>query len=388
MNALHVEVVRDEQAFLAIGHEWDALVERAGIDHPFLRHDWVRAWWECFGTGKELYVVTVRSGGLLVGLAPLMRTRCRMYGLPVRRLELMANDHTPRFDFVVADGADEVYVEILEHLRMQAPSWDVVMLPELSGASRTVEVLARLARTRAIRSGIWSAGSSPKISLDGSFDAFLATLSTNRRATLRKRMRRLQQLGPVALEVVDDIAELPEALQDGMRIEAAAWKGAAGTAIASDANVRRFYFQIAERAAQSKALSLLFLKVGGKRIAFAYCLRQGRTLYLLKTGYDPEYAEHSPFNVLMMLTIEAAFREGIQTFDLLGSEDPWKVAWTPLRTERLWLFLYRGTLSALTIYLIKVVMLPRLKRARSRLWPSAMRSAGSSGAPRRGANQP
>lgn len=370
MTALQVEVIRDQEAFLAIGHEWDALVERAGIGHPFLRHDWVHTWWECFGSGKELYVVAVRSGELLVGLAPLMRTRSRMYGVPVRRLEFMANDHTPRFDFVVADGADEVYVEILDHLRTQAPSWDVVMLPELSGTSRTVEVLERLARAKSLRSGVWVAGASPKISLAGGFDAFFATLSSNRRATLRKRVRRLQLLGPVAIEVVGDVVGLPAALQDGLRIESAAWKGAAGTAIASDADVKRFYFQIAERAAQSKALNLLFLKVDGKRIAFAYCLRQGSTLYLLKTGYDPEYAEHSPFNVLMLMTIEAVFRDGIETFDLLGSEDPWKAAWTPLRTERLWLFLYRNTLPALIIYCIKVLTLPWLKRLRSSLWPT------------------
>lgn len=372
--ALRVEVIRDQAALLAMGHEWDALVERAGIDHPFLRHDWVCSWWECFGSGKELYVVAVRAGEQLIGLAPLMRTRSRMYGLPVRRLELIANDHTPRFDLVIADGADEVYVEIVNHLSTQAPSWDVVMLPELPGTSRTVAVLQRLAHAKSMRSGVWVAGSSPKISLAGSFDAFMATLSANRRATLRKRMRRLQQLGPVAIEVVGDVAELPEALQDGMRIEAAAWKGAAGTAIASDQHVRRFYSQIAERAAKSKTLQLLFLKVAGKRIAFAYCLRQGRTLYLLKTGYDPEYAEHSPFNVLMQLTIEAAFRDGIETFDLLGSDDPWKVAWTSLRTERLWLFLYRNTLAAQIIYCIKAVMVPWLKRSRSRLWSSARRS--------------
>jgi CelD/BcsL family acetyltransferase involved in cellulose biosynthesis len=372
MTALHVDVIRDEAAFLAMGPEWDALVERAGIDHPFLRHDWVRTWWECFGSGKDLYVVAVRRGERLVGLAPLMRTRSRMYGMPVRRLELMANDHTPRFDLVVADAAEEVYVEILDHLLKQAPSWDVVMLPELSEASQTVGVLERLAKAKELRSSVWAAGSSPKISLAGGFDAFMATLSASRRATLRKRVRRLKQLGSVAIEVVADVAGLPEALQDGMRIEAAAWKGAAGTAIASDERVTRFYFQLAERATQGKALHLVFLRVDGKRIAFAYCLRQGSTLFLLKTGYDPAYAEHSPFNVLMLLTIEAAVQDGIATFDLLGSDDPWKIAWTPLRTQRLWLFLYRNTLSALLIYCIKAVALPRLKR--SRLWPSAKRS--------------
>src|SRR5207248_1296569 len=47
-----VEVISDYRAFLGLESSWNDLVHRAGIDHPFLTHEWVRTWWQCFGSGK------------------------------------------------------------------------------------------------------------------------------------------------------------------------------------------------------------------------------------------------------------------------------------------------------------------------------------------------
>lgn len=364
MTNLCVDVVHDQQAFFAMAKEWDALVERAGIDHPFLGHDWVRSWWECFGAGNELWLLTVRAGEDLIALAPLMRTRARVYGLPVSRLEFIANVHTPRCDFIIAERADEVYAAILDYLQAQDLRWDILMLPELAQSSRTATELRRLAESRSLHTGVWLAGASPRILLNESFKDFCAELTSKRRHTLRKRMRRLEQVGKVSMEVVTDLAQLPSAMEDGLRIEAAAWKGDAGTAIASHERVKRFYELLADRAARSETLRLLFLKVDDKRIACCYCLRHGDTLYLLKSGYDPAYAHHSPSNALLFLTVEAAFQDGLSVIDLLGNEAPWKHEWTDAAVERRWLFVYRNTLRAQLIYYLKFVILPRLKLQR------------------------
>lgn len=164
------------------------------------------------------------------------------------------------------------------------------------------------------------------------------------------------------MEVVTEREKLPLAMEDGLRIEAAAWKGEAGTAIANDEQVKCFYGRIAERAADNATLRLLFLTVGKKRIACAYCLRRGSTLYLLKSGYDPAYSPYSPFNALLLLAVEAAYRDGQRVIDLLGDEVPWKHDWTNEAVGRHWLFLFRDTLRARLVYYVKFVILPVLKR--------------------------
>lgn len=368
MTDLLVDVVRDPSTFIAMRDEWDALVERARIDHPFLTHDWVRTFWECFGDGKELHVLTVRAGDRLVALAPLVRTRTRMYGVPVSRLEFLANAHTPRFDFVVAERADEVYPALLDYLQDHESSWDVVMLPELAEGCRTLLELPRLATTRSLRSGVWSAGASPRIALPESFEAFYNTaLSAKRRSSMRRRQRQLEALGAVSMTVATTLPELPDALSHLLRLEAATWKGEAGTAIALDEHVKSFYERLAERTAQSQSLRLFFLQVDEKPIAGAYFLQHGSTLYLLKSGYDPKYATYSPSNALLLRVVEAAFRQGITTIDLLGCDDPWKHTWTDVVVGRRWLFLFRNAPRARLVCLLKFELVPRLRRLRSSL---------------------
>jgi CelD/BcsL family acetyltransferase involved in cellulose biosynthesis len=367
MTELHCQAIRDYDALVALEQEWDELFERACIEHPFLRHGWISAWWRSFGGGKQLYVIAVRAGETLVALAPLMRSRAFMYGVPLWRMESIANVHTPRFDFVIAKDSEEAYRAILDHLHHDAPRWDVLMLPELAETSRTVPLLGHLATSSHLRTGMWVAGASPRIGIPRSFDAFWARLSAKHRRTLRNRLQRVAQLGDFALEVVGDDEHLECALRDGMRLEAAGWKGEAGTAIALHEDLRRFYAQVAESAARAGSLRLLFLKIGERRVAFGYCVRQGRALYLLKSGYDPEYAACSPFKVLLLLAIEAAAREGIEVIDLLGCDDPWKRAWTDQLVERRWLFLFRRSLRAQLVYFAKIVAAPWLRRVRAAL---------------------
>jgi CelD/BcsL family acetyltransferase involved in cellulose biosynthesis len=385
MSPLSVEVIREGAELRAIGAEWDALVARAGIDHPFLSHDWVCTFWESFGAGKELHVLLVRADGRLIAIAPLMRVRARMYGLSVWRIEFIANVHTPRFDLIVAESPREAYAAILAHLQQASGRWDVLMLPELSERSPTDALLRDLAPSHWLRAGMWSAGRSPRIALDGDFDAYCARLSRNHRSSVRRRLRKLERYGKVSLEVVGAPADVERAFEDGLRNEAASWKGKAGTAIALHEDLKRFYLTIAERAARSGTLSLLFLNVAGQRIAFAYCLRHGRALYVLKTGYDPAYAPQSPFHVLMYLAIEAAYRDGLEAIDLLGCEEPWKRLWTETAIARHWLFLHRRTARSLVIYYLKFVILPWLRQWRRA--PHARLPKAAPDAPETGATE-
>ena len=63
LDPCSVDIVTDEAAFLDLEAEWNETVDRAGLAHPFLRHEWIRTWWECFGSGGRLHIVVVRAGG-------------------------------------------------------------------------------------------------------------------------------------------------------------------------------------------------------------------------------------------------------------------------------------------------------------------------------------
>src|SRR5712691_10372483 len=112
-----VQLITDERTFMGLETAWNDTVDRAGIAHPFLRHEWVRTWWECFGTGHALHILVVKCQDRVCAIAPLMAERTQMYGVPIHRLRLMHNDHTPRADFIIAEQPDESYHAIWETLQ-------------------------------------------------------------------------------------------------------------------------------------------------------------------------------------------------------------------------------------------------------------------------------
>ena len=74
--------------------EWTALADRLGAT-PFVRPQWVAAWWRAFGVG-ELTILTLRRNGRLVGLLPV----ARRHGC----ISSLTNYHTPQSELLAEDA--------------------------------------------------------------------------------------------------------------------------------------------------------------------------------------------------------------------------------------------------------------------------------------------
>jgi CelD/BcsL family acetyltransferase involved in cellulose biosynthesis len=356
---LQSEVVSSFSRFHALQREWDALIKRASVDHPFLSHAWLSTWWESFGNGKQLHVITLWAGRELVAAAPMMITTARMYGLRVTRLESLYNFHTPRYDFIVAADPEAAYPLIWKALSAAEGEWDMVTLAQIPRESPTLARIDELARSASWDTGRWDAPPSPFIRLGCSYESFFGKLKGGYRYNLRKRYEKLCRIGAVDVEVITDKERVREAmLDDGFRIEAAAWKGREGTAMSSDPAVAEFYIRMAERSAELQWLQLTFLRVNGKRIAFDYVMRYGRSLYGVKIGYDPEYHTYSPGNMLLNLILQGACQTGAAEYDFLGVDDEWKFDWTRETRSHQWLFLFRNTARGRFLHRVKFRIIP------------------------------
>jgi CelD/BcsL family acetyltransferase involved in cellulose biosynthesis len=170
--------------------------------------------------------------------------------------------------------------------------------------------------------------------------------------------------------VITEKEHVREAMKDGLRIEAAAWKGEHGTAIVSDPAVTEFYIRLAERQADAKQLRLSFLRVGGKRISFSYILCSDNKLYGVKIGYDPEFHTYSPGNMLLNLILQDGCARGIAEYDFLGVDDAWKMDWTDARRGHRWLFLFRSSIKPRILHYLKFTVMPKVKPQLVRLCTS------------------
>jgi CelD/BcsL family acetyltransferase involved in cellulose biosynthesis len=356
-----VDLVSDNAGFCGLAEEWNDAVERARIPHPFLRHEWMRTWWDAFGKDRQLQIFVARRGPIFA-IAPLMFERASMYGMPVRRLRLLQNDHTPRCDVIMAEGSEDAYLAVWHAIQESRLAWDVLQFSQLTVDSRSREMFAKCAAADGQVTGVWKSGAAPYLTLPGSFGAYTSAFSQKFRQNLRNRLKRLSELGEPAFEVVSEPSEIRASCEEAQRLEQSGWKQSEGTAIASDPAVRRFYTLLAERAAECSWLRLLFLSVNGRRIAGAFAAIYDGRLFLLKTGYDPEFAKCSPFKLLVYFAVQHAFETGLTEVDFLGDTEPWKLEWTSTTRPHDWLFVFSGTPRSRLLHPLKFQFVPALRR--------------------------
>ena len=355
-----VEPITDYQAFLDLEPLWNKLVDEANAEHPFVRHEWVRAWWECFGAGQELYILLVKADRDPVAIVPLMSCDGRLCGVPVRQLQFIWNVYAERFDFIVGRWPQAAYRATLAHLLSRKKRWDLLLLHQLPAGSPSLTEMRRLDGEHGIRVELVRSADSPYLPITGSWESYCKSLDAKHRSNLRNRHKRLRDLGSVSLEIVTSAKGLAQALEDGFDLEAAAWKGRAGSAIGSCPEVRRFYTQLARFAAERGSLRICFLTLNGERIAFGYFLQHGNKLYLLKPGYDPRYACYSPSTLLSNLVLRDAFDRQLTEVDFLGLADPWKLQWTKSLRTHYWLYLFPDRLKPRLLHWIRFRLQPAL----------------------------
>jgi hypothetical protein len=304
-----------------------------------------------------------------VGIAPLMVSAGRMYGVSIRWLEFIYNDHTPRFDFIVAGGQPAVYQAFWDCLLEQRGIWDLLRLCQLPGDSATLQEIPRLVSASGFRLGLWLPGDAPYLPMGVTWEEYLNGVIGRRgkkhRSNLRNRLKRLTQLGTVKVEEIRSIDDrFATALEEGLRIESSSWKAKIGTAICSLPDVHLFYTRFAKRAAARGWLDLHFLKLNDRRIAFDYSLLFKNKLYLLKQGYDPEFYQFSPYNQLCSMVLQDAFDRGIAEYDFLGTTEEWKLTWTGEVRRHYWLYAFPSTFRARLLHSAKFDWVPKLKKQR------------------------
>jgi CelD/BcsL family acetyltransferase involved in cellulose biosynthesis len=362
MSAIAVDVINDYATFVNLEPRWNETVDRAGLTHPFLRHEWLRTWWDAFGDGRTLNVMVVRAGDRIIGLAPFMLEKARMYGVPLRRLQFLHNDHTPKADVIVTERADEVYSALWNTLQLGRNAWDVMQFSQLPADSPTHAQIERLSAKRGYPTTLWTSDASPYLELSSDWNSYFSGLGAKLRQNLRNRLNRLQKLGEPGLQVLNDPQAIRDARSHALELEASGWKREAGTAIQSDPCVLRFYTELADRGATSGWLRLLFLTVNGQRIATSYASQYDGRLSFFKTGYDPAFAKYAPFKLLTYYTIREGYSVRLREVDFLGDAEPWKLEWTNTIRPHDWLFVFGNTARARLVHTAKCRVGPALKR--------------------------
>lgn len=312
------EIITSLEDLYAIQNDWNVLALPTG--NPLLQFTWYASCAEAFSENEQLHIIVLRDSNDVIAIAPLVK-RCER---GVHRLEMLGSAILCEpVGFLYRDeGALAALVEAIADQQLPFISGKIdVTLPE-DEMIRTMcnrHRMLRVSRTT----------SSPYLPISVSWDEFERTISSSRRSSLRRALRRAQNYGKVSMEILTpDVNETPHVLQEMYDVEHASWKSRTGTSIRSNPLLEKFFTGYARKMAAAGALRLCLMRINGKPIAMQIALDYNNRYWVLKVGYDEHFAQCSPGILLMHHTVQYAFRIGSTSVEFLGRDEPWIHIWT------------------------------------------------------------
>ncbi|WP_168192696.1 GNAT family N-acetyltransferase [Undibacter mobilis] len=169
-----------------------------------------------------------------------------------------------------------------------------VLLPAMAQDGPVAAALRRAVEPFVVAPRVFNAHERARLDATQSDDDAVAALGAKKLKELRRQRNRLADLGDVAFRIAAPGAEAEAALEQFLVLEAAGWKGAAGTALAAKEGDIAFMKEALPAMVRDGAAQIVTLVAGDKVVAAGVLLRNARRAYFFKIAYDETFAKMSP----------------------------------------------------------------------------------------------
>ena len=267
-------------------------------------------------------VLRYESDGEWLGLLPIRRER-RYYRRPIPHLGNWVHPNCFLGTPLVAQGrAHEFWRAVLiwadanpglalflhlSHLPLDGPV--SAALHEVLAAQRRASALVHREERALLRS-------------DLSADAYWQeALNGKKRKELRRQHARLSELGALVVERRADDADVTAWAEAFLALEAAGWKGRAGSALAAHPDTAALFAGVMTGAAERGRLERLSLTLDGQPIAMLASFLTPPHGFSYKTCFDEAYARYSPGVLLQQENLAMLERADIAACDSCAAAD-------------------------------------------------------------------
>lgn len=323
---MQLDVIRTLEEFDALKDEWNTLLSCSASHVPFLRHEYLAAWWRTLGGGEwsygELYIVTARRpDGQLGAVAPFFFTNNKD-GEPALML-LGSVEISDYLDVVICPQGIPAFVDALfEHLDgPQAPPWKVLDFYNLLESSPTLPALEAAAGQRGWAYQVERLQHCPYIPLPGDWEAYLAAIDKKQRHEIRRKLRRAESNDvPVRWYISTDEASLEADIEAflGLMEQDPEKRGFLTEAMRAQ---MRLIMQVAFHGGW---LQLAFLEVGGVKAAAYLSFDYEGHIWVYNSGLDFSFSAISPGWVLLGYLLQWAIENQRQAFDFMRGDEEYK----------------------------------------------------------------
>jgi len=304
--------------------EWNQLLEESITHVPFLRHEYLKIWWQTMGGGEwktgDLAIAAARRDGNLIGIAPLFLTPDPEGSSALMLLgSIEISDY---LDFIVRpQDLAEFMDELLPFLAANIPAWQVLDWYNLLDTSPSIEAVRQAALKLGWPVEISQLQHSPYIPLTGNFETYLAGIDKKQRHEIRRKMRRAEEAGRgLKYSLANDPACFDQDAEAFL------------TLMAYDEQKRMFltpkmkdtFRQVLRCAFDAGCLHMAFLEFDGEKAAGHISFDYLKRIWAYNSGINPKFIELSPGWVLLGYELQWANENGYSEYDFMRGDEEYK----------------------------------------------------------------
>jgi CelD/BcsL family acetyltransferase involved in cellulose biosynthesis len=280
--------------------DWESLADQAPEPNIFHRPDLMKGADAVLVPGLRL--LAARDGeGRLNAVFPLHEARAGL-GVPVARLA--AHDYGPVGTPLMRAGAEaDAWGALLDVLSAERRS--ALLVPHFKEGTAAHAALIAAADARGVGVAVltrWSRQSLvvPWVDREAGF----------RSRTLKRMAKRLAEHGRLDFESLTSPDDVKMGFEDFLALEAAGWKGVAGTAMLQDARVVAWARHAIHSQASKGRVRVERLRLDGRTIASSLYFIDGERAWGWKVSFDAAYAAASPGRLLLADVTRRLIAEG------------------------------------------------------------------------------
>lgn len=309
---------------------WQNLANEASEPNPFFEPWCLIPALKHLHGGANLAIYTLVDGGRLRGLMPVQKAP-RYYGYPIPHASIWLHANAFCGAPLVTEGYEQaLWHAVLTRLDKRPANAMFLHAAHLPADGPSARALATVARRHGRHCIEVASAERAMLSSHLSPEDYLEeSLTKKRRKELRRLFKRLSECGQLRLEQREDEVSINEWIAEFLSLEAAGWKGEAGSALANTQATRGFFKEALYHAAKAGRLERLALRVDGRPVAMLANFITPPGVFSFKTAFDEEFARFSPGLLLQIENLALLERGGVEWADSCAAQGHSMI-------ERLW----------------------------------------------------
>lgn len=348
--------------------QWDDLLSSRGSTPLPLTHGWISAWWNEFDKNKTLSVFCVYDAEKLIAIAPFYEEATTYRGIPVKRLHLLTDGHSPYSDVIYDSTLSSDQIAQIVNLLIRENKNDLIVFAKLPEYSPTYACLVKPDNTSDFSIVIKESLITPTIKISGEWDDFFKKRSRKFRKSINNKLNRFKREPGFKIDCETVTSTDHPVLDEIVAVSRKSWKVSIKSDLGSDTAGRKFLLGLIDRFGPHHHTKVWILRQNSTPVAYEYHVVYDGIVYPIRADYNEDFKKHSPGSILEYTALKTLFDEQNVTEYYTCADDYWYLSnWSNDRREHYTIEVFSSNIKARSLQFFENRMMPVARYIRDRL---------------------